>query len=99
MNDDRQDEAKQAARQAALDYQKAADSYETYLKQHPTGKHAYEYSYYLAESLFYGQKYPEAAAAYERCRATLLATGIPAYCLPGNHDEPAAMTRWTPHAP
>lgn len=54
--------------QAALDYQKAADSYETYLKQHPSGKHAYEYSYYLAESLFYGQKYPEAAAAYERCR-------------------------------
>jgi tetratricopeptide (TPR) repeat protein len=54
--------------QAALEYQKAADSYETYLQQHPSGKHAYEYSYYLAESLFYGQKYPEAAAAYERCR-------------------------------
>ena len=36
-------------------------------------------------------------AAYERCRATLLATGIPAYCLPGNHDEPAAMTRLLAH--
>lgn len=54
--------------QAAAEYQKAADSYETYLKQHPGGKNAYEYSYYLAESLFFGQKYAEAAAAYERCR-------------------------------
>ena len=54
--------------QAGVEYLKAAESYASYLKQHPTGKHAYEYSYYLAESLFYGQKYAEAAVAYERSR-------------------------------
>ncbi|MGQ9864724.1 MAG: metallophosphoesterase [Pseudanabaenaceae cyanobacterium] len=33
------------------------------------------------------------AIAYERLRAKLQATGIPAYCLPGNHDCPALMQR------
>jgi len=32
-------------------------------------------------------------AAYERCRAALLATGLPTFCLAGNHDEPQAMSR------
>ncbi|HAN45625.1 MAG TPA: phosphodiesterase [Cyanobacteria bacterium UBA8156] len=31
------------------------------------------------------------AIAYARLRAKLQATGIPAYCLPGNHDSPEAM--------
>lgn len=35
-------------------------------------------------------------AAYARFRATLLATGTPAYCLPGNHDTPATMERLLP---
>ena len=54
--------------QAVEDYRQAASSYETYLKQHPNSKDRYEYSYYLAESLFFGEKYPEAAEAYEKVR-------------------------------
>ena len=54
--------------QAQADYRRAAESYETYLTQHPRGKNAYEYGYYYAESLFYGEKFAEAAAAYERTR-------------------------------
>ncbi|NJK59086.1 MAG: phosphodiesterase [Oscillatoriales cyanobacterium SM2_1_8] len=33
------------------------------------------------------------AIAYGRLRAKLQATGIPAYCLPGNHDDPATMAQ------
>lgn len=54
--------------QAIEEYRQAAGSYEAYLKQHPNSKDRYEYSYYLAESLFFGEKYPEAAEAYEKVR-------------------------------
>ena len=54
--------------QAVEEYRQAAASYEAYLKQHPGSKDRYEYSYYLAESLFFGEKYPEAAEAYEKVR-------------------------------
>lgn len=30
-------------------------------------------------------------AAYRRFRATLQTVGVPVYCLPGNHDDPATM--------
>jgi len=33
------------------------------------------------------------AIAYARLRAKLQATGIPAYCLPGNHDDPGVMAQ------
>ena len=55
-------------KQAIEEYRQAAASYEAYLKQHPNSKDRYEYSYYLAESLFFGEKYPEAAEAYEKVR-------------------------------
>jgi len=35
-------------------------------------------------------------AAYVRFRATLLAAGVPVYCLPGNHDAPATMASLLP---
>ena len=54
--------------QAIEEYRQAAASYEAYLKQHPNSKDRYEYSYYLAESLFFGEKYPDAAEAYEKVR-------------------------------
>lgn len=54
--------------QAIEEYRQAAVSYETYLKQHPNSKDKYEYSYYLAESLFFGEKYLESAEAYEKVR-------------------------------
>jgi tetratricopeptide (TPR) repeat protein len=54
--------------QARDGYRQAAESYASYLKQHPQAKDAYEYSYLLAESLFYGGDYAAAAAAYARVR-------------------------------
>ncbi len=54
--------------QAVEEYRQAAASYEAYLTQHPNSKDRYEYSYYLAESLFFGEKYPEAAEAYDKVR-------------------------------
>ncbi len=33
------------------------------------------------------------AAAYERFRMTLQPAGVPVYCLPGNHDDPALMAQ------
>jgi Icc protein len=33
----------------------------------------------------------ESNAAYVRFREALSATGLPVYCLPGNHDAPASM--------
>lgn len=53
---------------AVEEYRQAANSYDTYLKQHPSSKDRYEYSYFLAESLFFGEKFPEAAEAYEKVR-------------------------------
>ena len=54
--------------QARAEYRQAAQSYATFLKQHPAAKNAYEYSYLLAESHYYGGEYAEAAAAYVRVR-------------------------------
>lgn len=54
--------------QARAEYRQAAQSYATFLKQHPAAKNAYEYSYLLAESHYYGGEYAEAAAAYARVR-------------------------------
>jgi Icc protein len=34
----------------------------------------------------------ESRAGYERFRELLGATGLPVYCIPGNHDAPAIMT-------
>lgn len=56
------------AAQAVDEYRRAAESYEAYLRSHPRDKNAYEYRYYLAESLFYGQRFPESAVAYEEVR-------------------------------
>lgn len=54
--------------QARDGYKQAAESYASYLKQHPESKSAYEYSYLYAESLFYAGEYAAAAAAYVRVR-------------------------------
>lgn len=54
--------------QARAEYRQAAQSYASFLKQHPTAKNAYEYSYLLAESHYYGGEYAEAALAYARVR-------------------------------
>ena len=54
--------------QARAEYRQAAQSYATFLKQHPGAKNAYEYSYLLAESHYYGGEYAEAATAYARVR-------------------------------
>lgn len=54
--------------QARAEYRQAAQSYATFLKQHPGAKNAYEYSYLLAESHYYGGEYAEAAAGYARVR-------------------------------
>jgi len=54
--------------QARDGYRQAAESYASYLKQHPESKSAYEYSYLYAESLFYAGEYAAAAAAYVRVR-------------------------------
>ena len=54
--------------QAAAEYAQAADSYALYLKKNPNSKSAYEYSYLLAESLFYAGRFAEAAREYERVR-------------------------------
>lgn len=54
--------------QARAEYRQAAQSYATFLKQHPGAKNAYEYSYLLAESHYYGGEYAEAAVAYARVR-------------------------------
>jgi 3',5'-cyclic-AMP phosphodiesterase len=57
----------------------------------------------LADALRSGQPRPDAIvatgdiaedesdAAYDRFREALSATGLPVYCLPGNHDAPASM--------
>lgn len=36
----------------------------------------------------------ETPAAYRRLRSLLTELAIPVYCLPGNHDDPAMMTRY-----
>lgn len=54
--------------QARAEYRQAAQSYATFLKQHPGAKNAYEYSYLLAESHYYGGEYAEAATVYTRVR-------------------------------
>lgn len=54
--------------QARGEYEQAADGYRAYLAQHPQAKNAYEYGYLLAESLFYAERYADAAPAYEKVR-------------------------------
>ncbi|MDW8280729.1 MAG: tetratricopeptide repeat protein [Myxococcales bacterium] len=53
---------------AAREYRLASEAYETYLKQYPNSKNAYEYGYYYAETLYYSQRFEEAARAYEKIR-------------------------------
>lgn len=54
--------------QAAKEYRQASDAYEAYLRQYPTSKNAYEYGYYYAETLYYSQRFEDAARAYEKIR-------------------------------
>lgn len=56
------------AEKARQEYRQAAESYATFLKQHPGAKKAYEYLYLWAEALYYGGEFAGAAAAYARVR-------------------------------
>lgn len=41
----------------------------------------------------------ETEAAYDNLRAVLASSPVPAYCLPGNHDDPTLMRRRLPGGP
>src|SRR5262249_29608086 len=50
------------------EYALAGDLYGKYLERFPNSKNAYEYGYYYAETLYYGERYKEAADQYVRIR-------------------------------
>lgn len=58
--------------QAQREYRQASEAYEAYLKQYPNSKNAYEYGYYYAETLYFSQRFRDAAQAYERIRDSSL---------------------------
>ena len=53
---------------ALKEYAFAAQGYSDYLKTFPNSKNTYEYTFYYAESLYWGQKFADAAEAYEKVR-------------------------------
>ncbi len=54
--------------QASKEYAQAANGYEKYLERYPNSKNTYEYTFFYAESLYYSQRFAEAAAQYEKVR-------------------------------
>ncbi len=53
---------------ASHEYGLAADGYAKYLEQYPNSKNIYDYTFFYAESLYYAQKFAEAAEQYEKVR-------------------------------
>ena len=53
---------------ARSSYGQAADAYETYLDRFPKSSNAYDFQFYLAECLFYSERYLDAAQKYEGVR-------------------------------
>jgi TolA-binding protein len=49
-------------------YARAAENYRTYLTRFPDSKNAYDFNFFLAECLFYGDDYLTAAKQYEKVR-------------------------------
>lgn len=64
-------------------YARAAESYRAYLATYPNAPDAYELRYNLADALYWGQSYDEAATAYADVRDSLL----------GEHHRSAAGRR------
>ena len=50
------------------EYGQAGTLYSRYLERFPHSKNAYEYGYYYAETLYYSERYPEAAKQYAAIR-------------------------------
>ncbi|MGF1467784.1 MAG: tetratricopeptide repeat protein [Sandaracinaceae bacterium] len=54
--------------QAQAEYNLAAESYRNYLSRYPNSPQAYDFQFYLAESLYWSDQYEEAARAYAAVR-------------------------------
>ncbi len=54
--------------QAFKEYSQAATAYQKYLAEYPNSKNGYEYSYAYAETLYYSNRFLDAAKQYEKVR-------------------------------
>ena len=61
-----QDESK--LRAAAEKYKRASEAYEEFIKKHPNDKDAFQWNFYLAETLFYSGQYMKAFDQYQGVR-------------------------------
>lgn len=61
-----QDEEK--LRSSAEKYKRASEAYEEFLKKHPNDKDAFQWNFYLAETLFYSGQYLKAFDQYQGVR-------------------------------
>lgn len=61
-----QDEEK--LRASAEKYKRASEAYEEFLKKHPNDKDAFQWNFYLAETLFYSGQYLKAFDQYQAVR-------------------------------
>lgn len=58
--------ARAQATQSVDDYSKAADRYREYLQKFPFADNYFQVEWYLADALFFSERYPEAIAEYEQ---------------------------------
>lgn len=61
--------------------------------------HAHRHHPAVRALLLTGDLVQDDAAAYPRLRTRFAGAGVPVHCLPGNHDEPAALRRALDGAP
>ena len=54
--------------ESLIQYAKAVELYQTFIKQYPESDYAYEFTYYQGEALFYSERYLEAAEQYRWVR-------------------------------